>query len=412
LRLGNGENKELPTKELRVMISGRFLLGALSAAAIAAGTVKRNTVRAPAPPVLVETLPSGGIQPQAAVDSKGIVHVCFFKGKPEAGDLFYYRYPVSAGPAAATRPIRVNSQPESATAMGTIRTEQIAIGRDDRVHVVWNGLGPKEGKPYAPLYMAYTRLNDAGTSFEPQRNLCTITGNLDGGGSVAADRAGNVYATWHAHSPNGVTSEAGRGVFMAVSRDNGKMFAKERLINPDPTGVCGCCSMRAFVDTKNRLRIMYRAAMKDGTLRDTMLLTSADQGKTFTSRSVDPWPLNSCPMSSMVMADDGHGLMGAWETRYQVFWSPLGDDGRPTRSPIVAPGADKSKHPILLTNGKRQTLFAWTEGTAWARGGSFSWQMYDSAGRELGPRGHSEGVPVWSLLSGYAKPDGAFVILH
>src|SRR5258708_16138306 len=129
--------------------------------------------------VVLQQLPEGGIQPQAAVDSKGIVHVVFFKGKPEAGDLYYYKYPASLGPAAANIPMRVNSQPQTAIAAGTIRTEQIAVGQGDRLHVVWNGVGPKAANGYSTLYMAYARLNESGTAFEPQRNLCKWTGNLD-----------------------------------------------------------------------------------------------------------------------------------------------------------------------------------------------------------------------------------------
>src|SRR5205807_6752256 len=135
--------------------------------------------------------------------------------------------------------IRVHSRTQTGTAVGTIRTEHIAVGQSDRVHVVWNSLAPKQGKAYAPMYMAYTRLNETGTAFEPQRNLCTWTGNLDGGGSVAADREGNIYATWHTGPPNNQSGESGRGVFCAISRDNGATFAREKLINPEPTGACG-----------------------------------------------------------------------------------------------------------------------------------------------------------------------------
>ena len=41
--------------------------------------------------------------------------------------------------------------------------------------------------------MLYTRLNDAGTAFEPQRDLIRMARGLDGGGAVAADGVGNVY---------------------------------------------------------------------------------------------------------------------------------------------------------------------------------------------------------------------------
>lgn len=50
--------------------------------------------------------------------------------------------------------------------------------------------------------MLYTRLNDAGDGFEPQRNVIQKRPGLDGGGSIAADAEGNVYVAWHAPNVN------------------------------------------------------------------------------------------------------------------------------------------------------------------------------------------------------------------
>lgn len=355
-------------------------------------------------------LPSGGIQPQAAVDSRGVVHVVFFKGRPEAGDLYYYHYRLADGPDSASSPVLVNSVRASACAVGTIRTEQIAIGKDDRVHVIWNGVPPADKKG-AGMFVAYTRLNDAGGAFEPQRSLAPGVKFLDGGCSVAADRDGNVYTAWHAAQPGKVEDPTGRGVFLARSSDNGGSFGAARMILPTPTGVCPCCTMRAMVDRSGVLRIVYRQA-KESTQRDTVLLTSTDEGQTFASRSIEAWVLNSCPMSSFSLADAGGETAVGWETDYRVFWCRVGKDGRLLSKPIGSPGADKSKHPVVVANDNGQLLFAWTEGTAWATGGSLSWQVYDKAGRPMGQRGHADGVPAWSLLTAYARPDGSFAIVY
>ena len=71
--------------------------------------------------------------------------------------------------------------------------------------------------------MLYTRLNDAGTAFEPERNLMHRSFGLDGGGSIAADRAGNVYVAWHGipldvKSGSGPEGEARRQVWIASLR--------------------------------------------------------------------------------------------------------------------------------------------------------------------------------------------------
>jgi hypothetical protein len=60
-------------------------------------------------------------------------------------------------------------------------------------------------------------LSAAGTAFEPQRNVMRIAAGLDGGGSVAADGAGDVSVTWRApdlHSQG----EENRRVWVARSR--------------------------------------------------------------------------------------------------------------------------------------------------------------------------------------------------
>src|SRR5262249_43257636 len=77
-------------------------------------------------------VPNGGIQPQAVVDAKGTLHLIYFKGdKALAGDLFYVRR--EAGTERFSDPIRVNSQPGSAIAFGTMRGGQITLGKAGRV---------------------------------------------------------------------------------------------------------------------------------------------------------------------------------------------------------------------------------------------------------------------------------------
>src|SRR4051794_1039991 len=81
------------------------------------------------PPASIRTVrvPDDGIQPQAASDGKGVVHLVYFKGDPQRGDLFY----VSSADACRTfsAPLRVNSQPGAAIAIGTVRGAHVAVGR-------------------------------------------------------------------------------------------------------------------------------------------------------------------------------------------------------------------------------------------------------------------------------------------
>ena len=100
------------------------------------GLLLATSVRGEATKVTLARTPNGGIQPQAAVDAKGFVHLIYFKGEPKAGDIFYGRQPLGA--EKFSEPIQVNRQAGSAIAIGTIRGAHLAPGRNGRIHVAWN----------------------------------------------------------------------------------------------------------------------------------------------------------------------------------------------------------------------------------------------------------------------------------
>ena len=81
-------------------------------------------------------VPNGGVQPQTAVDAKGTIHLLYYSGDWKHGDLFYVKS--SDNGTTFSEPVRVNSEAGSAIAGGTIRGGQIALGRNDRIHVAWN----------------------------------------------------------------------------------------------------------------------------------------------------------------------------------------------------------------------------------------------------------------------------------
>jgi hypothetical protein len=368
-------------------------------------------------PVVLIRVPSHGIQPEAVVDRRGILHVLYFAGEPRAGDLFYARS-ADYGQTFST-PIRVNNQRGSAIATGTIRGGHIAIGHAGRVHVAWNGsdeaapkglINPATGQPSAPFL--YARSNTDATAFEPQRNLTTRSYGLDGGGSIAADPDGNVYAAWHSLAVGGQNGEDHRLVWIARSTDEGATFAAEQPASREPTGACGCCGLRMFAGSSNLLYLLYRSATAL-THRDMVLLESSDQGRTFRDSRVQPWEIGACPMTSMSIAASASRVLGAWETAGQVYFGEIDSQAARIPTPIPAPGdTGTRKHPRLATNARSDVLFVWTEGTAWARGGSVAWQMFDSSGRATAVKGAAPDIPVWSFAAPIARSDSRFVILY
>jgi hypothetical protein len=250
------------TRRQAVLVCGAALTG--SAAKSAAGSGDR---------VRLLRTPQAGLQPQAGVDDRGILHLVYYSGEAHQGDLFYARS--SDGGMTFSPALRVNSQPGSAIAVGTIRGAQLAIGNSGIVHVAWNGsqkaepvgpINPDSGKPGAP--MLYSRLNEAGDAFAPQRNLMHGSFGLDGGGSIAADRAGNVYVAWHGIGESdakgtGEEGEARRRVWITKSLDAGRSFAAEQKAWSQATGACGCCGMKIFADSQGNVSALYRSASEN-----------------------------------------------------------------------------------------------------------------------------------------------------
>src|SRR5690349_1887305 len=136
----------------RRWIRSRFHLVMLASVALGAS----GAFEAAAAEVKVLATPDGGIQRQAAIDDRGVIHLVFFKGDPAGGDLSYSR--LEPGSERFSPPVRVNSQPGSAIAIGTIRGGQIAVGKAGRIHVAWNGSnGARPKNPFGSNPMLYTR---------------------------------------------------------------------------------------------------------------------------------------------------------------------------------------------------------------------------------------------------------------
>jgi hypothetical protein len=392
-----------------------FLMALASVLTVQAATV--TTLRTP----------GDGIQPQAVVDANGTVHLIYFKGEPRAGDIFYVRR--EPGQSDFSKPIQVNTHPHSAMALGTIRGAQLAVGKSGRVHVVWDGMGegasaashvdhapsaahahePSDDLPQSKKPLFYTRLNDAGTAFEPERNVITYAYGLDGGSSVAADQEGNVYVTWHAAHPGNTNGEAGRAVFVARSTDEGKTFQREAPAISKPTGACACCGMRAFADSNGDVLAFYRAAYQM-TNRDETLLISHNKGASFQIAYSHPWNIGACPMSSATLSESAGQILAAAETHGRVFFIRL----NPATGKVSAPVSPDSqaKHPVAIGNTRGEVLLTWAENTAWGKGGSIAWQVYGPDGRLISAKGHAKGLPTWSLPTAFTDSSGNFTIVY
>jgi hypothetical protein len=351
--------------------------------------------------VQVESLPEDGVQPQVVVSRAGTVHLVYLKGDPKACDIRYTTRHVSGGEWST--PVTVNSEPQSAIAMGTIRGAQVALGKDDSVQILWNGNtgGKKEKMMHAPLL--YARLSPGTKAFSAQQNLIGDTSALDGGASIAANARGHVSIVWHGASATG-SGEGARLIYARESSDDGLTFSAPKPLNAEQPGVCACCSLRAHLSADDTLTVIYRGA-PEPTTRGMIWLTRKDGHTTLTP--LDDWRVAMCPMSSASLLPSANSLRAAWENDGQIMTRLM---NQPT-SAAQSVGPKKAKHPAMSQNEKGQTLITSVIGSGWNQAGTLHWDLLDAQGHST-DSGDGEKLPLWSFPAIYAKPDGSFVILR
>ena len=115
-------------------------------------------------------------------------------------------------------------------------------------------------------------------------------------------------------------------------------------------------------------------------------------------------------MTTYALVETADGLAAAWETAQQVYSANLNSTTSTVSTPTAIPGQASRRHPSIGVNKAGDRLVAWTEGTAWKRGGTFAWRLTDRTGNERAAEPNAGTVAVWGLVSAVAMPDGSFVI--
>jgi hypothetical protein len=231
--------------------------------------------------------------------------------------------------------------------------------------------------------------------------------DLDGGGDLVVDGRGTVHVFWHAGDGTSPTREDRRRVYESRSRDGGATFEPEHPVDPgDGTGVCGCCGIRAAVDSRGRAFILFRGA-RELVHRGTHRLEPTPDGAGFQRRLLQEWTSGACPMSLPALNPGAAGIQCAWETGGEL-WGQGSPDAAPT---LLVPGPG-ARHPSLASNVRGETLLVWSEGTGWNRGGTLGWRLFDAEGKPTAAGGTRPDLPVWSFPAVATRSDGTFVVAY
>ena len=334
--------------------------------------------------------------PRAVVDAEGRVHLVYVADGTDRGNLFHVTR--ASGTRGWSEPQRVNGRALSVSGVGPIDGAQLAIGPDGRVHVVW--------LQSEPARFVYTRGREDGSGFEPQRELSTgDEGDLEAGPAVAVDPGGSVFVFWHA----GADEDARRSVYLTASRDGGTTFEPARRVSPAAEGACACCGLSAMSSSAGVVHVSYRGAGYN-VRRGQRLLTSADSGRTFSDRLVDPWALAACPVSTTTLFAGPGSPTVAWETAGQVYFADV-DRLDAARS---APGQARfrRKNPVVAVDSRGDTLLAWGDGPGFSFGGSLHWQVFDSRGRPAGKPGGGPDMVLTGSVAAAVVHDDRFLVIH
>jgi len=159
-------------------------------------------------------------------------------------------------------------------------------------------------------------------------------------------------------------------------------------------------------------RVLFRSAFEVMN-RDMYLLTSRDLGKHFDGKRIDRWDVGVCVMSTQAFAEGVSGMFTAWETKGQIYMARVDAASGSVSQVVAAPGDDRTrKHPALAVGDDGTVLLAWTEETAWNKGGAAAWQLFSADGRPIGETDRAGGVPVWGLVAAYSRPGGGFALTY
>jgi hypothetical protein len=300
--------------------------------------------------------PNGGLVPDAEVDSRGAIHLVYVS----SNDVYYVTSADDGKTFSAA--IRVNSEPGTAHPANMYRGPDLALGKGGQAHVIWYTSAYQRKLPPDQWGVMYSHLDATRKAFAPGRNL---NHKPSDNYSIAADESGRVVVFWMAG-----------GLFYHESRDGGEVFGPPAVISDADT--CECCASRAYLSSDGALFCVYRD--KANNIRDMFLLTAAKGQREFTKikLSVSPWEVKGCPMTGTFLAGAKDGLVAAWETKGEVFFTRLSGDRRRISVTEIPTAARGGKWPIALVSADGTLLVSWKKGS------EIQWQLFDSNDRPLG----------------------------
>ena len=271
-----------------------------------------------------------------------------------------YLRSTDAGQTWSTPTPVVTNQPPSPIHRG--QDAQIAAAGNNLI-AAWTTAGTEDRFGRGPIATAIS--HDAGRTWQPGPNPADdgqSTGHafLD----LAADASGTFHLVWlDGRDPK----SPGKGLRYARSTDAGQTWSSNRTLDP---ATCECCWNTIACTADNRLAVLYR----DRDPRDMSMVTSADLGKTWSASTrvgAFDWNITACPHvgGALAFAPDAHVAHAiVWNAKDATvrgaYLLSSADNGRTWSTPRQLGNDPKSWHTDLATgpNGQVAAVYdAYTE---------------------------------------------------
>lgn len=309
----------------------------------------------PAQVVIIPT-PHGGEPAEARLGPDGKIHLLY---ELRSEGIPYY---VNSSDGGHTFSSPVPVVDKSLRKPGLVFSgEAMTVGNGGVVYVATSTNNWKMKLPGVVEGLAFTVLIPGTGAFSPLKSL---NGRPSEGFSLAADKRGNVAATWLAGK-----------LYANLSRDEGRTFTPNAELNPsyDP---CDCCTTRAVYGSDGSLAVLYREETNNQ--RDMYLVILKKDGERLRTRiSSTLWEINACPMTYFGLSATKNGYIAAWPTKGEIHFALMDRNGR-----VKPPGEIKtSGHSgmrtglVALEAPDGRVLIAWNDQ------GQLRWQQYSPQGQ-------------------------------
>jgi hypothetical protein len=306
------------------------------------------------------------------------------------------------------KPVRVNPGDLSLEALH--HPPRLAVASTGEVYLSWSSAKPK---PEGTLFASDLRLSrslDGGKSFTGHLRVNEdrpISHSFDG---LALAPDGTLLVSWLDSREGG----ANAGTYVARVVDAGTRVERITRVGEE---ACVCCRVDAAAGPAEAVTLIWRKVFP-GDIRDMVLSTSRDGGRTFGAASLvsaDRWRITACPHRGGTVGIDGRGrIYATWYTegaqaRPDLYFA-TSEDGRtfgPKRR-LHTSATSIPDHARMAVQRDGRAVIVWEDSTAVRR--RILLRYTADGGRTLSPiHTLSTAIKAREPDVGVA-PDGSFLV--